>query len=99
MSTAYYFRCLAYHEGSGGIAKEGPLELRLTTPPPIAAGITDIEYGEVHDGCLAFDPYIRQLLDGQQRDLTKEELTAVRAWLAGLLTAVQAAALNGPVVH
>lgn len=96
MSTDLYYRRLAYHPGRGGVAKEGQLCFMLDAPPTVLPRIIEIEFGEIAQGEMAWQPYIREHGDGRKRDLTPPEILLVRGWLASLLAAVIGVALNVP---
>lgn len=99
MSTDLYYRRLAYHPGRGGIAKEGQLSFVLDSPPAVLPSIIEIEFGEIAQGEMAWQPYVREHGDGRKRDLTPPEILLVRGWLASLLGAVMCAAFKTPPVQ
>lgn len=91
MSLDYYYRRLCYRD-NGGVAKEGDLKLVIHSPPIVLAKAVEIDFGEVHPGILAYDPYIRDAEGQPKRDMTPPEIIVVRRWLFGLLASVMRAA-------
>ncbi len=96
MSTELYHRRLAYYAGRGGVAKEGDLVLNLRSAPPVFPNLFEIDFGEIHPGSVLFPPFMRLSSNSKRRDMTADEITAVRAWLAGLLSATMSAAGSPP---
>jgi len=96
MSAAYYYRCLSYRKGHGGVAKEGDLMLQLHSAPPVFPEAVEISLGEVQRGTPAFIPYVREREGEAKRDMSAPEVIAVRMWLSGILDAVMRVALRAP---
>lgn len=92
MSLDYYYRRLCYLDKRGGIAKEGRLRLELDAPPIVFPNAVEIDFGEVHPGILAYDPYVVRE-DGKKVDMTAPEIIALRRWLFGLGASVMRAAM------